>query len=200
MSSQLSPKLTPQEYLAKERAAEFKSEFYRGEMFAMAGASRRHNLIALNVAAEVRQALKLRPCEVYPSDMRVRVEETGLYTYPDVVVVCGEPEFEDDEVDTLLNPTLLVEVLSKSTEGYDRGAKARQYRTLPSLQEHVLISQDRIDIESMVRQSGDEWLFRQTTTLATVTFASLDITIDVAEIYRNVDFGLGDADTSGGSR
>lgn len=192
MSSQLSPKLTPQEYLAKERAAEFKSEFYRGEMFAMAGASRRHNLIVANVIREVGNALKSSPCEVYPSDMRVRIDKTGLYTYPDVVV-CGEPEFEDDEVDTLLNPTLLIEVLSKSTEGYDRGAKARQYRTMPSLREHVLISQSMVDIESMVRQTDDDWLFRQTTSLSTVTFASLDITIDVAEIYRNVDFGLGDA-------
>lgn len=159
----------------------------------MAGGSRRLNLIALSVAAEVRQALKSRPCEVYPSDMRVRIDKTGLYTYPDVAVVCGEPEFEDDEVDTLLNPTLLIEVLSKSTEGYDRGAKARQYRTIPSLREHVLISQSMVDIESMVRHTGDGWLFRQTTSLSTVTFASLDITIDVAEIYRNVDFGLGDA-------
>ena len=121
MSSQAKAHLTAEEYLALERKAPYKSEYLKGEVFAMTGASRRHNLISLNIGAELRAQLRQRPCEVYTSDMRVKLGATGLYTYPDVVVVCGEPAFEDAEVDTLLNPILLVEVLSKSTEDYDRG-------------------------------------------------------------------------------
>ena len=144
------PLLTPEEYLARERRAETKSEYLRGEVFAMAGASRAHNLIASNAAGELRQQLRDRPCEVYPSDMRVKVSPSGLYTYPDVTVVCGEPQFEDAEVDTLLNPKVLVEVLSPSTADYDRGGKFTHYRRLPSLQEYVLISQDRPLVEHYV--------------------------------------------------
>ena len=121
MSAVPKPFLTPQEYLARERQAETKSEYLRGEVFAMSGASRGHNLIATNVAGELRQRLRERDCEVYQGDMRVKVSPTGLYTYPDVTVVCGEPEFEDADVDTLLNPKVLVEVLSPSTADYDRG-------------------------------------------------------------------------------
>ena len=112
MSAVPKPFLTPQEYLSRERRAETKSEYLRGEMFAMSGASREHNLIATNVSAELQQQLRERPCEVYQADMRVKVSPTGLYTYPDVTVACGEPQFEDAEVDTLLNPTVLAEVLS----------------------------------------------------------------------------------------
>ena len=121
MSSQAKAHLTAEEYLALERKALYKSEYLKGEVFVMTGASRRHNLISLNIGAELRAQLRQRPCEVYTSDMRVKLGATGLYTYPDVAVVCGEPAFEDAEVDTLLNPILLVEVLSKSTEDYDRG-------------------------------------------------------------------------------
>src|SRR2546428_1618931 len=116
MSRQIRPYITPEEYLALERKAEHKSEYLHGEVFAMTGASRKHNLIATNILISLGQQLKGRPCEAYSSDMRVKVAATGLYTYPDIVVVCGDPKFEDDYVDTLLNPTLLVEVLSKSTE------------------------------------------------------------------------------------
>ena len=123
--------MTPAEYLAWERDQPQKHEYYRGEVFAMAGATREHNLIVMNLGAELRAALRDRPCEAYPSDMRVRIPATGLYTYPDVTVVCGRPEFEDGVLDTLLNPQLLAEVLSTSTEAYDRGGKFEQYRTLP---------------------------------------------------------------------
>ena len=112
MSRQIKSYVSPEEYLALERAAEYKSEYLSGEIFAMTGASRKHNLIAINIAGSLNQQLKGNPCEVYSSDMRVKVRATGLYTYPDVVVVCGEPQFEDDHVDTLLNPTLLLEILS----------------------------------------------------------------------------------------
>ena len=135
MSAVPKPYLTPQEYLARERRAETKSEYLRGGVFAMSGASRNHNLVATNVAAELRQQLRDRDCEVHQSDMRVKISSTGLYTYPDVTVVCGEPEFEDEEVDTLLNPKVIVEVLSPSTADYDRGGKFTHYRRLPSLRE-----------------------------------------------------------------
>jgi len=123
-------RLTPEQYLALERKAETKSEFYNGEMFAMSGASRWHNLITGNVLAELHPLLKNRPWTIYPSDMRVKVSPAGLYTYPDVTVVCGEAQFEDQHFDTLLNPTLIVEVLSKTTAAYDQGEKFEQYRKL----------------------------------------------------------------------
>src|SRR5919198_4874617 len=121
------PDYTPEEYLALERAARHKSEYVNGRIYALAGASRAHNLIVVNVSAELRAQLRGRPCETYASDMRVKVSQTGLYTYPDVVVVCGEPRFEDAQVDTLLNPTVIIEVLSESTESYDRGEKFAHY-------------------------------------------------------------------------
>lgn len=120
-------KLTPEEYLEFERRSEIKHEFFDGEIFAMSGARRNHNVIAWNIGGELRQKLKNKNCEAYPADMRVFVPETGLYTYPDLVVVCGEPVFQDDVFDTLLNPILLIEVLSDSTEGYDRGKKFQHY-------------------------------------------------------------------------
>ena len=124
-------RFTAQEYLALERKSETRNEYYNGEIFAMAGASREHNLIVGNLLRDIGNQLEDRPCESYPSDMRVSIEATGLYTYPDVAVVCGEPRFQDREVDTLLNPTVIIEVLSPSTEAYDRGVKFRHYRAHP---------------------------------------------------------------------
>jgi Uma2 family endonuclease len=190
MSSAARQLLTPAEYLAIERTADYKSEFYAGEMFAMAGGSREHNLIAGNVLRHLGNQLEQRPCEVYPSDMRVKVSESGLYTYPDVVVACGEPQFEDDDVDTLLNPTLIVEVLSRTTEAYDRGDKFEQYRRLPSLDEYVLIAQDQYRVERYLRQSGSEaWVFTSFSDLhSTVPFSSIGCELTVAQIYQKVKF------------
>ena len=143
MSAAQKTLLTPAEYLARERAAEFRSEFYRGEMFAMSGASWAHSVIKDNLAWETRNQLQGGPCRVVTSDLRVKVSATGLYTYPDLLIVCGEPEFEDEVFDTLLNPRVIVEILSDSTEKYDRGTKFTQYRQLSSLQEYVLVAQDR---------------------------------------------------------
>lgn len=149
--------LTPEEYLAIERAAETKSEYLDGQMFAMAGASRDHVLITGNLGSLLRDQLRPRGCRTYTSDLRVAVGATGLYTYPDVVVVCGEERFEDAEVDTLLNPTLLVEVLSPSTESYDRGRKFDHYRALESLREYVLVSQSEAKVERYTRQEDGTW-------------------------------------------
>jgi len=162
MPSQPKARVTVEEYLALERQAPSKSEYFDGEIFAMSGASRRHNLIALNIGAELRDQLKQRPCEVYTSDMRVKISRTGLYTYPDVVVVCEDPVFEDADVDTLLNPTVLVEVLSKSTEDYDRGGKFEHYRTLTSLQEYLLVAQERCHVVHYIRQQDNTWLLAET--------------------------------------
>jgi Uma2 family endonuclease len=187
MSTQLKIYLTPQEYLAAERATEIKSEYFNGEMFAMSGASRKHNLIVTNIVVGLGQQTKGRPCEVYSSDMRVKVSATGLYTYPDVVVVCGEPKFEDAHVDTLLNPTLLVEVLSASTAAYDRGQKFAHYRGIESLSEYVLVSQDECRVEHFVKQSDRQWL--QTIVLsldAEVNLPGTQGVLRLREIYDRV--------------
>ncbi len=181
--------LSPTQYLVKERKAEFKSQYYRGEMFAMAGASREHNLIVGNLVREIGNALKDRRCEVYPSDMRVKVTATGLYTYPDATVVCGDPEFEDDQFDTLTNPTVLFEVLSDSTESWDRGGKFRQYRDIPSLKEYVMVTQDRASVERYIRQTDGGWLLKEIeSTEASVRFDSINVMVPLAEIYRNIRF------------
>jgi Uma2 family endonuclease len=189
MSAAPKPLLTPQEYLARERRAETKSEYLRGDVFAMGGASREHNLIAGNINRALGQQLRERDCEVYQGDMRVKVSPTGLYTYPDVTVVCGEPDFEDAEVDTLLNPKVLVEVLSPSTADYDRGGKFTHYRRLPSLQEYVVISQDRPLVEHYVRQGQDEWLLTEQRALHdALVLPSIQCELPLSEIYLKVRF------------
>ena len=181
--------LSPQEYLAKERLAEFRSEFYRGEMFAMAGASWEHTLAKDNLARETGIQLKSGPCRVLTSDMRVKVDATGLYTYPDIVVVCDEPQFEDDEFDTLLNPRVIVEVLSDSTEQYDRGAKFAQYKQVPSIQEYILVVQGRPLVERHVRQPNGSWFPTVFNDLSqTFGFATIPVQVPLAEIYSGVKF------------
>lgn len=162
MSALPKPYYTPQKYLALERKSTFKIEYWNGEIFVMAGASERHNLIRLNVGFELRTQLRGRNCRVYASDMRIRIPATGLYTYPDVVVVCGKPQFEDNQNDSLLNPALIVKVLSKSTESYDRGKKFQNYRTLTSLAEYILIVQNAYQLEHYIRPSNDQWLLSET--------------------------------------
>ena len=181
--------LTPQEYLAQERLAPFRSEYYRGEVFAMAGARFEHCLVKDNMAREAGSQLKDSPCRVLTSDLRVKVNATGLYTYPDIVIVCDKPQFEDDVFDTLLNPLGLVEVLSDSTEKYDRGDKFAQYRQIPFLKEFVLVAPDRALIERYVRQPDDSWLLTEFADLArTFEFSSVPVRIPLAEIYRGVEF------------
>ena len=182
-------KLTPEEYLEIERRAEYKSEYFNGEIFAMAGAKRNHNKIVGNLTGLVWQHLKDKDCEFYPSDMRVFVPKTGLYTYPDVVVVCGEPKFQDKVFDTLLNPNLLIEVLSESTEGYDRGKKFQHYRSIESLEEYVLVSQDEARIEKYVKRGDGFWLLSEAVGLdLEIEFASIECRISLAEVYDKIDF------------
>ena len=161
MSSQSKILLTPEEYLAIERRAETKSEYFAGEMFAMVGASRRHNLIAANIIRVLGNQLLDKPCHVYPSDMRVKVNATGKYTYPDVVVACEEEKFDDALNDTLLNPVVIVEVLSESTEAYDRGEKFEHYQYIESLKDYLLVSQSPYRIEHYVRQGKRDWRYSE---------------------------------------
>lgn len=182
---------TPEEYLALERAAEFKSEYVNGEIFAMAGATREYNLIAANVLAGLHGQLTARPCEVYGSDMRVQVSDTGLYTYPDVVAVCGGARFEDEHRDTLLNPSVLVEVLSPTTESYDRGEKFAHYRRLASLQDYVLIAQDKVRVEHFARQGG-QWLLTEASDVdGTIHLAAIGCTLALRDVYAKVDLAFG---------
>jgi Uma2 family endonuclease len=188
MSSQAQQRYMPEEYLALERRAQCKSEYYAGEIFAMAGACRWHNLIVTNVLRELSLELKGRPCTTYPSDMRVKVSPTGLYTYPDATVVCGEAQFEDTQQDTLLNPTLIVEVLSESTEAYDRGGKFAHYRKLASLMEYILIAQTKPHIEHYMRQPDNRWLLEEAESLRdAVHLPSIDCRLALAEVYDKVD-------------
>src|SRR5205085_3411542 len=188
MSSQVKIFYTPEEYLALERKAKDKSEYFKGEIFARTGASRRHNLIAGNVLAALHNQLRQRPCEVYSSDMRVRVSETGLYTYPDVVVVCGEPLFADEQKDTLVNPTLLVEVLSKSTASYDRGEKFEHYRKLASLAEYLVIAQTKYHVEHYVRQPDNQWLLAETDDLQqTIHLPAIACALALTDVYVKVE-------------
>ncbi len=182
-------RISVQDYLQRERQATFKSEFFQGEIFAMAGGSASHSLIAANFVRESGNALKDKPCAVFSSDLRVRVEPTGLYTYPDATIVCGELKFDDDQRDTVVNPTVIVEVLSDATEKYDRGRKANHYRQISTLKELVLVAQDQPHIERFTRQANGDWLFHEEKELtARFELPSLGISVALAELYRNVPF------------
>jgi Uma2 family endonuclease len=177
---------TPAEYLAAERTSSERHEFFDGEIFAMAGASFEHNKIVGNLVGELRSALRHRQCDVTPSDLRVKVPATGLYTYPDVTVLCGDPLFEDDARDTLLNPTVLVEVLSESTEGYDRGKKFRNYRSITTFREYVLVAQDAVSVERYTRGEDGVWSLHESGAGERLVLASIGCEIAVDEIYLKV--------------
>lgn len=159
MSSQRKTLPTPEEYLAAERRSEVKSEYPAGEILATVGASRRHNLITSNIIRVLGNQLLDSPCNVYPSDMRVKVSPIGKYTYPDVSVACEEEQFDDEEKDTLLNPVVIIEVLSESTEASGRGRKFDHYQYIESLTEYLLVSQDPYRVEQYVRQGAREWKY-----------------------------------------
>jgi Uma2 family endonuclease len=190
MSSIPKTLLTEEEYLAIERQAEFRSEFYNGEMFALAGATRRHNRIVTNLVAALDNQLRERPCNVYSSDMRVRIQSTGLFTYPDVVVTCGEEMFVDDgQSDILLNPTVIIEVLSDSTEAYDRGKKFGQYQSIDSLNAYILVAQHSARIEQYVRQeSGTLWTYSEAHKIGeTIRIEPIECDLKLADVYSKTD-------------
>ena len=185
--------LSPEEYITLERKAiptydTVRSEYVKGKIVAMSGASRAHNLISGNFFGELRNRLKDSGCEVYANEMRVSTPSTSSYFYPDVVVVCDEPRFEDDVFDILLNPIVLVEVLSLSTEAYDRGEKFSHYRQLESLKEYILVSQDRVNVERYLRIQ-DEWRYTYYQDLNDVLpISSIQCELPLLEIYERVTF------------
>ena len=181
--------MTPEEFLTFERASDEKHEYYDGVIVAMSGAKRAHNLISVNVGSSLHAALKNKDCETYMSEMRVFVPAVRLYTYPDIVVVCGDPQFVDDEFDTLTNPVLLIEILSDSTEGYDRGLKFQNYRSIESLVEYVLVSQNAARIEKYVKHGDGFWLLSDAAGLeSSITLEAIDCTLSLADVYAKVKF------------
>ncbi len=187
MSAVPIPKYSPAEYLALEENCDYRSQYYYGEIFAMAGASRRHNVIAMNISARLHAALRERGCEIYQTDMRVKVS-SDLYTYPEVVIVCGEPQIERLHGENLLNPLILIEVMSPSTEKFDRGDKSRLYRLMPSVKEYLLVSQEKTHVEHFIRQENGDWLLKESSEMTDiVNFPSIDCSLSIAEIYERID-------------
>jgi Uma2 family endonuclease len=181
-------KLTEQEYLALERAADFRSEFFHGEMFAMSGGSMRHSDLQSNIQGELFAASRDGECRVHGPDFRIRVS-SSMYTYPDISVVCGKPILADDYQDVLLNPVVICEVLSPSTERYDRGLKLQRYRTIATLQDYILVSQDDLHIEQYTRQENNLWVLRDYESLDDLlTIASIGVSLSLARIYNRVEF------------
>jgi Uma2 family endonuclease len=181
-------KLSPEEYLERERTSEFKSEYRNGEIVAMSGSKFRHGLIVSNLAFALRLQLRGRRCTVITTDLRLAVHAPNLITYPDVLVICGKPEFAYHREDVVLNPVILGEVLSKSTTKYDRGEKFAAYRTIPSLKEYLTVEQRKIHVERHVRQPGDAWtaaVFNDAQ--QTMKLSSVSIELRVFDIYENLD-------------
>lgn len=190
MSSQPIHKYTLEEYFALELASDEKCEFWKGEVFCMSGASLAHNQITMNIGSEARMQLREHGCQVFPSDLRVKVPAYPPYRYPDLTALCGQPEIEKlGGLDVLVNPTLIIEVLSKSTEGLDRGDKFTYYKSIASFNEYLLVAQHRPHVSQFVRQDNGLWTFLEFNDLDdTVRCASVPCALALREIYRDVTF------------
>jgi Uma2 family endonuclease len=182
------PIISEKEYLEEERKALHKSEFYKGEIFAMAGATKAHNKIVASTIAAIGLHLKGKRCSFFPSDLRVYNPKNSLYTYPDVSIVCEEEEYLDEEFDTLLNPTVLIEVLSPSTENYDRGIKFKLYRSIPSVKNYILISSTEYAAEVYTRIENDEWRLNTANGKdASIYISAIDYELSLADVYSQVE-------------
>lgn len=181
--------MTEAEYLEFERNSEIKHEYINGEVIAMTGASWEHNMICSSIIASLLPQLRSKSCKISPSDLRLKIPETNLYTYPDISVICGEPKFAGNEFDTIVNPIVIIEILSKSTEAYDRGKKFQHYRQIETLQDYLLIAQDKPHIEGFTKQDDGKWALSEAIGL-TSTFAipSIVSTLALADVYENVTF------------
>ncbi len=178
---------SPEEYLYLERKSTFKSEYLSGKILAMSGASRAHNFITLDIATEINIQLRDRDCEVFSGDMRVKERQSDSYFYPDVVIACGESQFEDDTFDTLLNPVVIIEVLSPSTEAYDKGEKFEYYKQITTLQEYILVSQDKVHVEHYQLQDM-QWGLKEFHALqVTLTLSSIGCKLSLNDVYRRVN-------------
>lgn len=181
--------LSPEAYLAQERQAATRSDYWEGKTYDMTGASEAHNLIVANLVISLGNQFKGRLCKVYANDMRVKAEAHGLYTYPDIVIVCSQPQFEDCERDTLVNPTALIEVLSPSTELYDRGTKFTAYRDLASLTDYLMMAQHQALVEQYTRQEDGRWLLAAHKGLdAVVRIESIGCELRLSDVYDKVEF------------
>ena len=186
---QLHTALSPEDYLAMERQADLRHEFVDGEIFAMAGESLEHSVICTNLAYLMVGQLRGKPCRTLSPNMKVRTSPSGLYAYPDLTVVCGEPVFHDQQRDVLVNPKIVVEVLSPSTEAYDRGGKWIRYQQIETLSDYLLIAQDQPLIEHYTRQADGKWLYSAVGDLAdTVPLPSIDCRLPLAEVYDRIRF------------
>ncbi|MFM8333287.1 MAG: Uma2 family endonuclease [Candidatus Methylumidiphilus sp.] len=187
MRPQHNTSISPAEYLSMERLAETKSEYANGEIFAMAGASREHNQIASNIVANLSNQLLERPCSVYASDMKVSMASAKHYAYPDIVGVCGPQQFEDEHTDVLLNPSLIIEILSDSTEAYDRGLKFFRYQRLPSLREYLLVAQKFCQVELYQRQHDGRWAYAEFHSMDDiVSLDSIHCLLPLQAVYQKV--------------
>lgn len=196
MSAQPKYRYTPEEYLAMERSAPEKHEYFDGKIFQMSSASYAHNVVCANLVSTLRPSLRKQNCDVVSNDLRVHIPATGLYTYPDVVVLCGQAQFLDNILDTLLNPVALIEVLSPTTEQYDRTTKFDHYRSIPSLKEYILVSLAKPRIECFRRNQDNTvppenmiWSYHTSTSLE--DSAKLDSTqtiLSLREVYERIDF------------
>lgn len=182
-------KITPAQYIEFEKTATVRHEYLDGEIFAMVGASLNHNRINANTVSELRNKLKNSSCEAFASDMRVKIQEIEKYTYPDIVATCGDIDLESGEPDTLLNPIVIIEILSDSTESYDRGLKFEHYQHIQSLREYILISQDRCRIEKFKKAEDATWIYSSyTEKTQAVPIESINCDISLSEIYHRVEF------------
>lgn len=189
MSAQREPLLTIEEYLALEEASAERHEYHAGRVVLLAGGSEAHTLIIGNITTLLNTQLRERPCRVYTSDLKIKIECARVYTYPDVTVVCGPSHFEDSTRRALLNPAVIVEVLSETTEKYDRGRKFQYYRTIDTLQEYLLVSQSSMHIDHYVRQNDHFWLLSSAASADdTITLPSIACTLLVSDVYHKVSF------------
>lgn len=181
--------ISPEEYLAMERASQEKHEYYNGEVFAMSGASWNHNVIAKNISTVVLPYLKGKPCDMFGSDLRIHIPENGLYTYPDFSIICDKPESTDAEKDPFVNPTAIIEILSKSTADYDRGTKFNLYREIPTFKEYVLVDSTRISVEHFEREPDNSWRLTEFKTLNNqFLVTTIGLTLSLADLYEDVRF------------
>ncbi|HEY3740675.1 MAG TPA: Uma2 family endonuclease [Bryobacteraceae bacterium] len=188
MASLPNPILTVEEYLDLDRRSERRSEFHDGEMFPIEASTISHGRIQGNMYVALRTRLANTPCEALLSSVRVEIPNVHRYTYPDILISCGQPRFEDEQLDTLLNPVVLIEVLSPSTKGFDRGEKFFLYQTIPSVREYILVTQNHVLVERFRRQNERQWLYELLTSLdAELTIESAGCTIPLREIYAKVD-------------
>ncbi len=186
MATASAPHVTVEQYLEQELQAEFRSEYFRGEIFAMSGNKLPHALLVTNLSGELRDALRRRDCKVVTNEIRLGIPQVELYAYPDLMVICGPAEMRDDTSDTVLNPALIVEVLSRSTEAYDRGRKFEMYRTIASLREYIMVAQDRVFVEQYLRQPSGDWLLREHTAVSGNPQLSINVELNLAAVYERV--------------